>query len=148
MCSGTAQVSHQVCQFFFFVSFVECLEMIPSWCRQVNWGNCGIPWLNCAVLCVKDDWKEHFSGLRYCLSKLRILLSFPSGMASHSKIAQSNWECIAPFRECTLLVCLSYYSVYTDIRYVVVGNGKSVRIACELCQEVQEITCIVSLKMQ
>jgi hypothetical protein len=103
MFSGTAQVSHHVCQFF-FVSFVcllvrvtmvdknkavvcyllatsaimfsekkkrkrkmwskkwylkrniscdaqllnelletECLEMMPSWCRQVNWGNCGIP---------------------------------------------------------------------------------------------------------
>jgi hypothetical protein len=22
---------------------VECLEMMPSWCRQVNRGNCGIP---------------------------------------------------------------------------------------------------------
>ena len=29
---------------------VECLEMMPSWCRQVNWGNCGIPWVNCAAL--------------------------------------------------------------------------------------------------
>ena len=28
-----------------------CLEMMPSWCRQVNWGNCEIPWANCAVLC-------------------------------------------------------------------------------------------------
>jgi len=25
--------------------------MMPSWCRQVNWGNCGIPWVNCAFLC-------------------------------------------------------------------------------------------------
>ena len=29
----------------------------------------------------------------YCLSKLRSLLSFPSGMIPHSKIAQFNWEC-------------------------------------------------------
>ena len=21
--------------------------MMPSWCQQVNWGNCGIPWVNC-----------------------------------------------------------------------------------------------------
>jgi len=21
----------------------RCLEMMPYWCRQVNWGNCGIP---------------------------------------------------------------------------------------------------------
>jgi hypothetical protein len=50
--------------------------MMPSWCRRVNWGNCGIPWVNCAVLWVKDDWKGHFWGLRYCLSKLRSLFSF------------------------------------------------------------------------
>jgi hypothetical protein len=60
----------------FFVSSVECLEMMPSWCRQVNWGNCGIPWANCAVLCVQDDLKGQFWGLRHCLSKLRSLLSF------------------------------------------------------------------------
>jgi hypothetical protein len=33
----------------------EWLKMMPSWCRHVNWRNCGIPWVNCAVLCVKDD---------------------------------------------------------------------------------------------
>jgi hypothetical protein len=135
MFSGTAQVSHQVCQFF--VSSVcllacvtmvdkntvvvrcllatsakmfseskkrkrkmwsrkwflkrniscdvhllnelletECLEIMPLWCGQANRGNCGIPWVNCAVLCVKDDWKGQFGDLRYCLSKLRSLLSF------------------------------------------------------------------------
>jgi hypothetical protein len=68
---------------------------MPSWCRQVNWVNCVIPWVNCAVLCVKDDWKRQFWGLRYSLSKPRSFLSFfPSGMAPHSKIAQFNWECI------------------------------------------------------
>jgi hypothetical protein len=55
---------------------VECLELMPSWCGQVNWGNCGIPWVNCAGLCVKDEWKGQFWGLRCCLSKLRSLLSF------------------------------------------------------------------------
>jgi hypothetical protein len=43
----------------------ECLEMMPSWCQQVNWGNCGIPWVNCAVLCVKDGWKGQFWDLLY-----------------------------------------------------------------------------------
>jgi hypothetical protein len=52
------------------------LEMMPSWCRQVKWENCGIPWVNCAFLCVKDDWKGQFWGLRYSLSKLRSLFSF------------------------------------------------------------------------
>jgi len=32
--------------------------------------------VTCAVLCVKDDWKGQFWGLRYCLSNLRSLLSF------------------------------------------------------------------------
>ena len=76
--------------------------MMPSWHRQVNWGNRGFPWLNCAVLCVKDDWKGQLWGLCYCLSKLRSLLSFfPSGMTSHSKIAQFHWECIGRLREAT-----------------------------------------------
>jgi len=75
MFSGTVQVSHQVCQFF-LVSSVFLLVRVPSWCQRVNWGNCGISWVNCAVLCVKDDWKGQFWSLRYCLSKLRSLLSF------------------------------------------------------------------------
>jgi hypothetical protein len=58
---------------------------------------CGVPWVNCAVLCVTNDWKGQFWGLRYCLSKLRSLPSFSSGMMSHRKIAQFNWECIASF---------------------------------------------------
>ena len=51
-------------------------EIMPSWCRQVKWGNCAIPWVKCAVLCVRDDWNGQFWGLRCCLSKLYSLLSF------------------------------------------------------------------------
>ena len=61
--------------------------MMLSRCRQVNWGNCGIPWVNCAVLCVKDDCQN-----------CAVYFVFPSGMMSHSKIAQFNWECIGRFR--------------------------------------------------
>jgi len=50
------------------------------WCHrgvgQVNWGNCGILWVNCAVLCAKDYWKGQLWGLRYCLPKLHSLLRF------------------------------------------------------------------------
>jgi len=61
-----------------FYSFwkAECLEMMPSWYRQVNWGKCGIPWVDCAVLCVQDGWKGRFWGLLYCLSKQHSLLRF------------------------------------------------------------------------
>jgi hypothetical protein len=68
-----------------------CLEMKPSWCRQVNWGNCGIPWVNCAVLCVKDYWKRQFWVLGYCLSKLRSLLSFSVTVKSLSS-TESVWR--------------------------------------------------------
>jgi len=50
--------------------------------------------MKCTVPCVKDDWKGQYWGLCYCLSKMRSLLSFPSGMMSHSKIAQFTWEYI------------------------------------------------------
>jgi hypothetical protein len=61
-----------------------CLEMMPSCRRQVNCGNCGIPWVNCAVLCVKDDGKGQFWGLRYCLSKLPSFLCFPRQVWRHT----------------------------------------------------------------
>ena len=66
--------------------------MMPSWCRQVNWGNCGILWVNCAVLFVKDDWKGQFWDLSYFLSKLRSLLSF----SVRCDIVQFNWEYLVP----------------------------------------------------
>jgi hypothetical protein len=77
------------------------VEMMPSWCRQVNGRNCGISWVNCAVLCVIDDWKGQFWGLRCCLKNCAVYSVFPSGMTSHSKIAQFNWECISPFNHGT-----------------------------------------------
>jgi len=81
----------------------ECLEMMPSWCRPVNWGNCGIPRVNCSVFCVKDDWKGQFWGLRNCPENCVVYSVFSSGMTSHSKIAQFNWECTGRFRGVMLL---------------------------------------------
>jgi hypothetical protein len=77
---------------------VECLEMMPSWCGQVNWGNCGIFWVNCAVLCVKDDWKGQFWRMRFACQNCAVYSVFPSGMTSHSKIAQFNWQCTGQFK--------------------------------------------------
>jgi hypothetical protein len=81
----------------FVVSSVCLLVRMTSWCRQVNWGNCGVPCVNCAVFYVKDGWKGRSWGLRYCLSKLRSFLC--EGMTSHSKIAQINGECIGRCRQ-------------------------------------------------
>ena len=68
---------------------------MPSWCRQVNWGNCGIRWMNCAVLCVKDYWKGQLWDL--ACQNCAVYSVFPLGMTSHSKIARFNWECIGRF---------------------------------------------------
>jgi len=70
--------------------------MMPSWCGQENWGNCGIPWVNCAVLCVKDDWKDSSEACVVACQNCAVYSGFPSGMTSQRKIAQFNWESIAP----------------------------------------------------
>ena len=79
------------------------VELCKHTGRKTELNVCGIPWVNCAVLCVKDDWKGQFWGMGYYLSKLCSLLRFPSGMTLHSKIAQFNLQCIALFK--FMLVC-------------------------------------------
>jgi len=79
MFSDTAQVSRQGFQFFvrpvcLFVRVTVVDKNRAVVCCLL--GNCGIPWVNCAVICVKDDWKRQFWGLGYCLSKLRNLFIF------------------------------------------------------------------------
>ena len=113
-----------------------CLEMMPSWCRQVNWENCGIPWVNCTVLCVKDDWKGQFWGLRYCLSKLRNLLSFSWGRRHTVKSPSFNWECIGRFTSCGLAdICRHFKHVITFLCiccwtiYLLKSNGSFVYLS-------------------
>jgi hypothetical protein len=70
--------------------------MMPSWCRQVNWGNCGIPWVNCAVLCERRLEKQ-FWGLCYCLSKLRSLellvtQALPTVHKTHAALFSQIWS--------------------------------------------------------
>jgi hypothetical protein len=62
--------------------------MMPLWCQQVNWGNCGIPWVNCTVYSV-----------------------FPSGMMSNSKTAQFNCDCIS-LRHQSLTRCCFNWSIF------------------------------------
>jgi hypothetical protein len=80
--------------------------MMQSWCRQVNWGNRGIPWVNCAVLYVKDDLKGRFWGLRFCLSKLHSLLGFSVryDVTQYNCFAPFNWECIGRLKCCSACV--------------------------------------------
>ena len=155
MFSGTTQVSHQVCQFFFSFSSVCLLVRVTmvdknkaivccllatsaimlsekrkrkmwskkwylkrnvscdahllnellegdvedelSLCRQVNWGNCGIPeWT--AHFCVwKTTGKDSSGACAIVCQNCAVYPVFPSGMTSHSKIAQFNWYCIGRY---------------------------------------------------
>jgi len=77
--------------------WIECLEMMPSWCRQENWGNYRIPWVNCAVLCVwKTTVNDSSEACAFANQNCADYSVFRSGMKSHSKITQFNWECVAP----------------------------------------------------
>jgi hypothetical protein len=98
MFSGTAQVSHQVCQFF-FLSVLRVFLCVWLWWIKTRLSASKLRKLGDSLselrsyLCERRLGKQ-FWGLRYCLSKLRSLLSFfPSGMTTHIKIAQFNWEC-------------------------------------------------------
>ena len=106
---------------------------MPSWCRQVNWGNCGIKWMNCAVLCMKDDWKGQVKTVQFTQF-------FLSGMKSHSKFAQFNWEGIGRFTNISFVVCRkikwrptdTYASITNKIRNFEWWQTIKVLMGCEL----------------
>jgi hypothetical protein len=90
MFSGTAQVSHQVCQFF--VSTVECLEVMPSWCRQVSEETVRFPvW--------KTTGKDSSETCAIACQNCAVYSVLQSGMRSHSIIVQFNWEGIGRFKK-------------------------------------------------
>jgi len=88
---------------------IECREIMPSWCRQVNWGNCGISLVKCAVLCVKDTGKDGYEACALACQNCAVYSVFPSGMTSHSKIARFNWECIGCLRIWGTRWCAFFY---------------------------------------
>ena len=89
---------------------VDCLEMMPSWYRQVNWGNCGIPCVNTvgfhvwtAQLFVWNKTGNDSSEVcAIACQNCTVYTVFPSGMKSHSKIDQFNWECIGCSKDALL----------------------------------------------
>ena len=89
---------HKVVSFFWQFCVSSCACNYGGW-KQVNWGNCDIPWVNCAVLCVKDDWKGQFWCRSIACQNCAVHPVFPSGMTSHSKITQFNWACTGPLRK-------------------------------------------------
>jgi hypothetical protein len=86
---------------------------MPSWCRQVNWGNCGIPWVICVVLCVKDNWKDSSEACAIACQNCAVYSVFPSATTLHSKIAQFNWQCKGRFKISPIL----RYSCNNKIEY-------------------------------
>jgi hypothetical protein len=103
MFSGTAQVYHQVCHFFFVSSVcllvrvtvvdknkaVVCVEEtvgLPEWTAQLS------VW--------KTTGKDSSEACAISCQNFAFYSVFPSGMTSHSKIAQFNWECIGRYTRC------------------------------------------------
>ena len=96
--------------------------MMPPWCRQVNWGNCGIPWVNCAVLCVKDDWKRQFWGLPYCLSKLRSSFSFSVRYDVTQKNRSIELRAQRALNEQESRPTFTYFSTTVECGYISLGS--------------------------
>jgi hypothetical protein len=53
--------------------------------------------VNCAVFCVKDEWKNSYEACAIPCQNCAVNSVLPSGTTSHSKIAQFSWECIGHF---------------------------------------------------
>jgi hypothetical protein len=81
---------------------------MPSWCRQVTWGNCGISWVNCAVLCMKDDLKGQFFRPALLPVKTAQFTQLFHQVWRHTKVAQFNWECIGRLKCCSACVTLRW----------------------------------------
>jgi len=82
-----------------------CLEMVPSWYRQVNWGNCGILWVNCGVPCVwRTTGKYSSEACVIAYQNCAVYSVFPSGMTLPSKIAQFKSECVGRFTLGTVVI--------------------------------------------
>jgi len=163
MFSGTAQVSHQGCQFFFVssVCLLVCVTVVDKnkavvCCllatsavmlsekkkiKRKMWSkkwylerdiSCGVhllnelletdvPWDEAIVVwagklrklwdsmselrsfCVwKTTGKDSSEACATACQNCAVCSVFPSGMTTHSKIAQCNWECVGRFRLCLI----------------------------------------------
>jgi hypothetical protein len=72
--------------------------MMPSLCRQVKWETVGfLEWIAQFPVC-KTTGKNSFETCAIACQNCTVYSVFPSGMTSHSKLAQFNWECMGRFR--------------------------------------------------
>jgi len=61
----------------------ECFEIMPSWCRQVNWGNCGSPFRElCSFSVWRTTWKGSSEPCLIACKTAHFTHFFPSGMTS------------------------------------------------------------------
>jgi hypothetical protein len=71
-----------------------CLEKMPSWCRQVNWENVGFPEWTAQFSVWKAAREDSSEACVIACQNCAFYSVFPSGMTSHSKMAQFNQEYI------------------------------------------------------
>ena len=97
---------------------------MASWCRQVNCGNCGINWVNCAVMCVKDDLKK--TVLRPVLLPVKTTQFFRQ-VWCHRGVGRINWgNCGIPWLNCAVL-CVwktTWKGQFWDLRYCTVKTAQ------------------------
>jgi len=64
----------------------------------MNWMFVGFPELTAQLSVWKKNKKDSYEACVTACHKCAFYSVFPSGMTSHSKMAQFNWEFIAPLR--------------------------------------------------
>jgi hypothetical protein len=95
MFSDTAQVSHQVCEFF-------CQFLSVPWDNAivVSAGKLRKLWDSLSELrssVWKTTGKDSSEACAFVCQNCAVYSVFPSGMTSYSQFAQFNWECIGRF---------------------------------------------------
>jgi hypothetical protein len=77
--------------------------------EKLNWMCVGFPEWTAQFSVWKTTGKDSSEACAIACQNCAVYSVFPSGVTSHSKIAQFKWECIAPFRLVKKWVLVGFY---------------------------------------